>query len=127
MNVGVLMAPVVPGITSHPHKLEQTVKAIADHGATFIGANLLHLEGGTRTHFLEYLAHDFPELRARYDGLYAAKYARRDYASQVYGVIALLKERYLLDRPPLGPRREPAPRPVEAPGTAQPRFDWSDE
>ncbi len=35
--------------------------------------------------------------------------------------------RYLLDRPPLGPRSEPAPRPDEALVTEQTRFDWSDE
>ena len=51
--------------------------AIADHGAAFVGANLLYLQGGTRTHFLEFLAREYPDLTAAYDELYAggSKYA----------------------------------------------------
>ena len=33
IDAGVLMAPIVPGLTSQPAKLERTVKAIADSGA----------------------------------------------------------------------------------------------
>src|SRR5262245_25869774 len=40
VSAGVLMAPIVPGFTTHPAKLEATVKAIADHGAAFVGANV---------------------------------------------------------------------------------------
>ena len=46
VETGVLMAPVVPGISSARAKLEATVRAIADHGASFVGAGLLRLEGG---------------------------------------------------------------------------------
>jgi len=41
VNAGVLMAPLVPGFTTQPARLERTIKAIADHGAAFMGANLL--------------------------------------------------------------------------------------
>ncbi|HEV3139545.1 MAG TPA: radical SAM protein, partial [Vicinamibacterales bacterium] len=37
VNVGVLMAPIVPGFSSSRDKVERTVKAIADHGARFVG------------------------------------------------------------------------------------------
>ena len=37
IDAGVLMAPIVPGLTSHPHKLERTVKAMADSGARHVG------------------------------------------------------------------------------------------
>src|SRR5207344_1427220 len=39
INVGVLMAPIVPGFSSSKTKVERTVKAIADHGARFLGCN----------------------------------------------------------------------------------------
>ena len=45
VNAGVLMAPVVPGFTTQPAKLEATIKAIADHGAAFMGANVHVSEG----------------------------------------------------------------------------------
>jgi DNA repair photolyase len=39
VSAGVLMAPIVPGFSSSRRKLERTVKAIADHGARFVGCN----------------------------------------------------------------------------------------
>ena len=44
VNAGVLMAPIVPGISSHPDKLELTIQSIARHGAAFVWASLLYLE-----------------------------------------------------------------------------------
>ena len=41
INAGVLMAPIVPGFSSSRSKLERTVKAIADHGARFVGCNVM--------------------------------------------------------------------------------------
>ena len=38
------------------------VKAIADHGARFVGCNVMFLEGGTRDHFMRWLAQEFPGL-----------------------------------------------------------------
>ncbi len=41
VHAGVLMAPVVPGFTTQSARLEATIKACADHGAAFMGANVL--------------------------------------------------------------------------------------
>src|SRR5687767_2419981 len=62
VNAGVLMAPVVPGFTTQPARLEATIKACADHGAAFMGANVLYLKGGTKDHFMGFLRHAFPEM-----------------------------------------------------------------
>src|SRR5262249_14048651 len=40
VSAGVLMAPIVPGFSSSRRKLERTIKAIADHGARFVGCNV---------------------------------------------------------------------------------------
>jgi DNA repair photolyase len=95
LDVGVLMAPIVPGISSHPAKLERTIKAIADSGARSVGAMVMHLEDGTRDHFMKFLSREFPQLVDRYDQLYASKYAPKDYASRVSETVAMLKARYL--------------------------------
>ena len=42
--------------------MEQTMKAIADHGARFVGCNVMFLEGGTRDHFMRWLDAEHPEL-----------------------------------------------------------------
>ena len=69
------MNPIVPGITSKPALIERTVKAIADHGARFVGCNVMFLEGGTRDHFMRWLEQEFPHMVEGYNGLYAGKYA----------------------------------------------------
>src|SRR5437763_7193662 len=48
IRAGVLMAPIVPGFTSSRRKVEDTIKAIADHGSRFIGCALMRLQDGTR-------------------------------------------------------------------------------
>lgn len=94
IDTGVIMAPIVPGLSSHPSKLERTVRAIADHGAGFVGAMLLHLEGGTRQHFLDFLSREYPHLVERYGRLYAGKYASAAYGRQFRAVMGTLKTRY---------------------------------
>jgi DNA repair photolyase len=94
VNAGVLMAPVVPGFTTQPARLEATIKAIADHGAAFVGANLLYLKGGTKDHFMGFLQQAFPHLVASYNRLYAGAYAKTDYVKAVRTMIDMLQERY---------------------------------
>ena len=94
VNAGVLMAPVVPGFTTQRSKLEATIKAIADHGAAFMGANLMYLKGGTRDHFMGFLAREFPHMVDGYNHLYAGAYASKDYAHAVRAMIDTLQQRY---------------------------------
>jgi DNA repair photolyase len=94
IRCGVLMAPLVPGITTKRWMLEATVKAAADHGATSIGAMVLHLEGGTRAHFMRVLAAEYPHLVAGYERLFGGKYAPPAYTGEVSRMVGLLKARY---------------------------------
>ena len=97
VNAGVLMAPVVPGFTTQPARLEATIKAVADHGAAFLGANVMHLKDGTRDHFMRFLGNEYPALVDSYNRLYAGAYARSDYVKTVKGMIDVLRSRYQLD------------------------------
>ena len=94
ISTGVLMSPIVPGITSKPRLLERTVKAIAEHGARFVGCNVMFLEGGTRAHFMRWLAQGFPHLVEGYQQLYAAKHAPAGYRNEVQRVVGLLRQKY---------------------------------
>jgi DNA repair photolyase len=73
IKVGVGMAPVLPGISDRPEQLREVVKAAREAGATGVWTNLLNLRPGTREHFLERLAEDFPEQLPRYLELYRGK------------------------------------------------------
>jgi DNA repair photolyase len=103
VNVGVLMAPIVPGFSSSRSKLERTVKAIADHGARFVGCNVMYLQDGTRTHFMEFIARQFPSMQDRFDRLYAKKYPPDGYRREIQGIVRELRDRY-----GLGPRERAA-------------------
>lgn len=103
IDAGVLMAPLVPGISTQPSKIERTVKAIADHGASFVGAMVLHLEGGTRDHFLRFLAQAYPSLAESYETLYATKYAPKDYRQRVQDAVGIIRARHGVPR---GQRQE---------------------
>jgi DNA repair photolyase len=98
VNAGVLMSPIVPGFSSSRDKLERTVKAIADHGARFVGCNVMFLEGGTRAHFMTFLEREFPSWLPRYGRLYEKKYAPREYRKQVQGMVRVLQARYGLQK-----------------------------
>ncbi|HEY8179156.1 MAG TPA: radical SAM protein [Candidatus Limnocylindria bacterium] len=72
IRVGVGMAPILPGLSDEPDLLRQVVLAARDAGAAFLWWNVLNLRSGTREHFLERLALDWPEQLDRYRRLYAA-------------------------------------------------------
>jgi DNA repair photolyase len=94
IRAGVLMSPIVPGISSKPALLERTIKTIADHGARFIGCNVMHLQDGTRNHFMRWLAQEYPHLVDGYQRLYAGKYPPKGYSDEVKKVVGLLKAKY---------------------------------
>jgi DNA repair photolyase len=70
-NVG--MAPILPGLSDRPELLAEVVRAARASGATSIWANVLYLKPGTREHFLEAVARDFPEQLPEYERLYARR------------------------------------------------------
>jgi DNA repair photolyase len=94
INAGVLMAPVVPGFTTQPARLAATIKAVADHGAAFLGSNIMYLKGGTRDHFMRFIEQEFPDRLDAYKRLYPGAYAPKDYVKTVRGLIATLRDRY---------------------------------
>jgi DNA repair photolyase len=120
LDVGVLMSPIVPGFSSSPAKLEQTMKAIADHGARFVGSMVMHLQDGTRDHFMRFLAQQFPRLLPRYERLYARKNPPEAYRNEVKGMVRMLQERY-----GPWPGRESSATPAETPAPPeQVGFSW---
>ena len=70
IDVGVGMAPILPGLSDRPDRLEAVVKAARAAGATGLWAGMLHLKNGTREHFMSVLAKHWPELVPRYEQAY---------------------------------------------------------
>jgi DNA repair photolyase len=95
LDVGVGMAPILPGLSDRPELLADVVRAARDAGATGVWANLLYLRPGTREHFMANLARDWPELVPRYERLYADRaYLPRDRTEPVRAVVRDLGRQY---------------------------------
>jgi DNA repair photolyase len=109
IKAGVGMAPILPGLSDSPEQLERVVRAAREAGATSIWANVLHLKPGTREHFLEALAVDWPDELDRYERLYASRaYLPKAEAEPVQRIVGELRRRYgIRDRRRL--RVEPPP------------------
>jgi DNA repair photolyase len=122
VRAGVLMNPIVPGLSSKPALMERTMKAIADHGARFVGCNVMFLEGGTRDHFMRWLEAGYPSLVDGYRQLYARKYAPSSYRKEVHAVFDMLRKKYAMHG-----RDERSGDPHQAVRVAeQQMLDWKD-
>jgi DNA repair photolyase len=75
VKASVGMAPILPGISDRPEQMREVMRAARAAGATGIWANLLFLRPGTREHFLEHLAEDWPEQLPLYERLYGQRRA----------------------------------------------------
>ena len=94
LNVGVSIAPVLPGLSDRPDQIETVVKAAKDAGAQFLWCGTLRLGPGTREHFLECLAKDWPELLPRYEGLYTKTAPPKWFSKPIEETAAALRHRY---------------------------------
>ena len=89
------MAPVLPGISDRPEQLREVVRAAREAGACGIWTNLLFLRPGTREHFLDHLARDWPEELERYERLYRGRaYLGKEEAKPVRRAVAELAREY---------------------------------
>jgi DNA repair photolyase len=112
IRTSVGMAPILPGLSDHPEQLAQVVKAARDAGACGIWANVLHLRPGTREHFLESLARDWPELLPSYEQLYASRaYLRNEDTRSLRETVRELASRHGV--------RDRRPAPLAPPPEAQ--------
>src|SRR3954452_4291033 len=107
VRVSVGMAPLLPGLSDHTRSLERVVVAAREAGACGIWANLLYLRPGTREHFLECLARDWPELLPEYERLYA----RGAYLPRAEGDPVRAEVRRLAQQVGIGDRRPEPLRP----------------
>ncbi|MCE2464710.1 MAG: radical SAM protein [Dehalococcoidia bacterium] len=109
VNAGVLVAPIVPGVTDDEAGLSEVVRQASEHGARFLSGSILHLKEGTKGHFFNFLKANYPRLVMPYRGLYPGAYPPRRMKEQVWNTINELKSTYdLQDRPP----RSAAPPPT---------------
>jgi DNA repair photolyase len=91
---GVLVAPILPGLSDGPDQLEEVVKACVEAGAVSVTPLLLHLRAGVREHYLSWLAGARPDLMERYAGLYPRAYAPSQTQDELAETVRKLVAKY---------------------------------
>ena len=96
LSAGVIVAPILPGITDDVPHLESLLKAAKDAGARFAGTIPLRMYTSTRRRYLPLVAEEFPHLLAKYE----RAYGQGGELSPVY--VAALKRRVTMLRRKIG-------------------------
>lgn len=95
INAGLIVAPVLPGISDALPQLEDLFRAARAAGAQFVHAGPLRLYPAVRDRFLPVVDAHFPELAERYRRAYArSSGAPRSYASALQRRIQRLQRRF---------------------------------
>lgn len=71
---GVLIAPILPGLSDRLDQLEEVVEGCVEAGAVSISSVALHLRPGVREHFMVQLAKTHPDLVGEYERRYRRAY-----------------------------------------------------
>jgi DNA repair photolyase len=109
---GVLVAPVMPGLTDDEEHLDEVLAACARAGVSWASAIVLHVRPEIREHVMPWLRRTYPWLYPRYVELYGGRsYAPRSYVDDVVERFARLRLRHGLSggdgnssQPARGPR-----------------------
>ncbi len=73
VDTGVLVAPVLPGISDAHDQIARVVDACVSAGAEWIGVSALHLRSGVKEHWMQWLQSNYPSHVDRYERLYGAR------------------------------------------------------
>jgi DNA repair photolyase len=91
---GVLVAPILPGLSDRRDQLDEVVAPCVDAGARSISPVMLHLRPGVREHYLGWLADARPDLIERHARLYPKSYAPAEERRRISGLVHDLVARH---------------------------------
>jgi DNA repair photolyase len=110
IRTGVLVAPILPGLTDDDEHLDEVLAACAEAGVAWAAPIVLHVRANIREHFMPWLKRTYPWLYPRYVELYGGRaYAPKAYQEQVSERFARLRLRHGLS-PTGGGRPVPSRR-----------------
>ena len=95
IRTGVLVAPILPGLTDDEEHLDEVLAACAEAGVRSASAIVLHVRPGIRDHFMPWFRASYPWLYPRYVELYGRRtYAPKSYQAEITDRFARLRLRH---------------------------------
>ena len=128
ISCGVLVAPVLPGLSDSEEQLGEVVEACADAGAVSIHGVALHLRGTVRAHYFDWLEGARPDLvrlhRGRFRRGAYQEDAERERVEGIVRAAALRcgvtgRDRYRGRAEATGPEAERLPRAASSSGSSE--------
>jgi len=119
---GVMMAPVLPGMTDSTASIEAVAAAARDHHAAYFSATALRLAPHVKEFYLGFVGEQFPELLPRYKRAYPGTYAPVAYRAKLDERIQRIRHTYGFTGP--GERRRENAQVVERRAIAQLTLPW---
>ncbi len=114
LDVGVAVAPVLPGLTDSEPDLDALFRSVAATGVRRAWCGILFLRSPTKEKYLRWLETDFPRYAEAYRRAYSTgAYLRGAYRERVLSVVERLRAKYGLEAPALAESTPSAPQQLQ--------------
>jgi DNA repair photolyase len=94
VRAGVLLAPILPGITDSTASLDAVARAAAEHDAAFLGTSSLRLAPVVKEQYLGFVNARYPQLVERYERAYFGQNVPREYQKALDERVERVRLRY---------------------------------
>jgi DNA repair photolyase len=94
ISCGVMLAPIIPGVTDDERHIEEVIVAAKEAGASFVAPNVLFLKPGTKEWFMPALREAYPHLAGKYERYYRGPYAPKEYSREVIALVSRIRDRH---------------------------------
>jgi len=113
VKAGVMMAPILPGITDSERSIEAVAAAAREHDAASLSTAPLRLAPHVKEFYLGFIHDEYPELVGRYLRAYPGAYAPPDYRDKLHERVQRIRAAYGFSGE--AERRKAAPQRPKAP------------
>jgi DNA repair photolyase len=95
VDVGLSLAPVLPGLTDGEADLDELIRGVAAVGVKRMFCNVLFLRSPTKEKFLRWVAEESPRYREAYEAAYRDRvYLRGRYPERIRALVKRLREKH---------------------------------
>jgi DNA repair photolyase len=112
VSAGVMMAPILPGITDSEASISAVAAAAREFDAASLNIAPLRLAPHVKEFYLGFIGDEYPDLLPRYKRAYPGTYAPPEYRERLHERVERIRERYGFSGPPERRKRPPRPPPV---------------